>query len=378
MSRRAIGALAAMFGRPQPVVGATPADAVHRENKWKLLRYRSREERSARATGTPIVLIPSLINRHYVLDLMPGKSFVEDLVERGHDVYCIDWGTPADEDRYVTFDDICDRAIGRAIRVASRIAGTEKAHVLGYCLGGTLAAIHAAAHPEKISSLTLVAAPVAFADDSLLSHWTRSRTFDVDALVRATGNVPWPLMQAAFHMLRPTLGLAKTVTVAHRAVVQGTWDDPFLDGFFALETWGNDNVSFPGAAYATYIDELYRKDSLIRGEFRLSGVRVDLAAIRCPAMIVTFEHDNIVPWQSASVLVDRISSEQKHHVHLPGGHVGAMVSSAGKKKLWPAMSAFWRGLDGAAEEAAVEAAILPPVRKTTLPRARAARAARVR
>ena len=97
----------------RPAVGQTPADVVHTENKWRLLRYRS--ERGAKRPKTPILLVPSLINRHYVLDLMPNKSFAEYLVSRGHDVFVIDWGTPSDEDRYVTFDDICDRALGRAI-----------------------------------------------------------------------------------------------------------------------------------------------------------------------------------------------------------------------------------------------------------------------
>ena len=107
-------ALGSLLGRKAPAVGQTPADVVHAENKWRLLRYRPRA--SGLAFTTPLVLVPSLINRHYVLDLLPGKSFVEYFVARGHDVYCIDWGTPGDEDRYVTFDDVCDRYLGRALR----------------------------------------------------------------------------------------------------------------------------------------------------------------------------------------------------------------------------------------------------------------------
>ncbi len=332
MSSKVIDVLAAAFGRPKPVVGATPADVVHHENKWRLLRYRS----EARRHVTPVLLIPSLINRHYVLDLMPGKSFVEHLIGQGHDVYIIDWGTPEDEDRYVTFDDVCDRAIGRAIRVAGRSAPGKQVHVLGYCLGGTLAAIHAAAHPEHFASLVLVAAPVRFSDEGMLTTWTRTPTFDVHTLVEARGNVPWQLMQSAFQMLRPTMGLAKAVSLVQRA-----WDDPFLDGFFALETWGNDNVSFPGACYATYIEELYRKDALIRGEMTLSGAPARLSSIHCPLLCVTFEHDNIVPWKSAAAVLEHASSESKEHLHLTGGHVGAMVSSSAKKKLWPSMTEFW-------------------------------------
>jgi polyhydroxyalkanoate synthase len=319
--------------RPKPAVGQTPSDVVHAENKWRLLRYR----RAAAPTHpTPVLLVPSLINRHYVLDLLPGKSFAEHMLGRGFDVWCIDWGTPADEDRYVTFDDVCDRALGRALRLCARRAGAPSAHVLGYCLGGTLTAIHAAVYPERFASLTTLAAPIGFHDDGLLSKWTNTRGFEVSALVDAMGNVPWQLMQSAFHLLRPTLQLSKAMHVIDRA-----WDDEFLDGFFALETWGNDNVSFPGACYQRYVEELYRNDALLGGSFTLSGKPVRLEAIACPLLAVTFEHDNIVPWQSAAVLLDRVGSKEKQRLHLAGGHVGAVVSRKAARTLWPAIADFW-------------------------------------
>lgn len=335
------GRLLSMWSRPAPKVGQTPCDVVFAENKWRLLRYRRPAGGGASGSrGLPVLLIPSLINRHYVLDLMPGKSFVEYLVEIGHDVFLVDWGTPEDEDRFVTFDDICDRYLGRAVRKTARIAGAGRVHLLGYCLGGTLTAIYTAVHPEHVASLATLAAPIAFRDDGLLSTWTRTRSFDLDALVAGFGNVPWPLMQASFHMLRPTMGLSKAVSLADRA-----WDDEFLDGFFAIEKWGNDNVSFPGACYQRYIEELYRGDALIAGTFTLSGHPARLEAIRCPTLAVTFEHDNIVPWQSAAVLLDRIGATEKERLHLPGGHVGAVVSKKARAGLWPALSSFWRKHD---------------------------------
>jgi polyhydroxyalkanoate synthase len=325
-------AIARKVAQGRPPVGSTPCDVVHAENKWRLLRYRG----AAGPSRTPVLLIPSLINRHYVLDLLPGKSFVEYLVSRGLDTYCIDWGTPGDEDRYLTFDDICDRYIGRAIKTACRMSGADQAHVLGYCMGGTLAAIHAGAFPDRFASFIALAAPIRFDDDGMLSRWVRSPQFDVDALVDGFGNVPWPVMQASFQLLRPTLGLWKAVKLIDRA-----WDDRFLDGFFAMETWGNDNVSFPGECYRRYIRELYREDRLLHGTFALSGRPVDLGAIECPVMAVTFAHDNIVPWQSAAALCDLVGSDDVEHVHLPGGHVGAVVSSAAAAQLWPKMADFW-------------------------------------
>lgn len=323
-----------LWRRPMPKVGQTPSTVVHRENKWRLLRYLPRPE--GLAWRTPVLMVPSLINRHYVLDLKPGKSFAEYLVQQGHDVYIIDWGTPGPEDRYLSFDDVCDNYMARALRVATRLSGAEKAHLLGYCLGGTLTAIHAAARPERIASLMTLAAPISFTDSGLLSTWTQLEGFDIDTLVDATGNVPWPLMQASFHMLRPTLNLSKAVHFVDRA-----WDDEFLDGFFALETWSNDNVSFPGECYRRYIKELYQENRLIKGQFALSGTPARLENITCPVMAVTFTHDNIVPLASSAPLVECVSSRDKQQLQLSGGHVGAVVSRGASRKLWPTLSQWW-------------------------------------
>jgi polyhydroxyalkanoate synthase subunit PhaC len=336
-SFRRLRNLAGLVRRGKPVVGVTPADVVHTENKWRLLRYRPRT--GGPAYRTPVLLVPSLINRHYVLDLQPGKSFAEWMVARGHDVYIIDWGTPGPEDRYLSFDDICDRYLGRAVRKVARAAG-GRVHLLGYCLGGTLTAIHAAVHPEHIASLVAMAAPIQFVDDGLLSLWTRTPTFSVDALVDAFGNVPWPLMQASFHLLKPTLNAVKLVGLVDRA-----WDDQFLDGFFAIERWGSDNVSMPGEFYRRYINELYRDDALVAGTFTLGGRPARLENIACPTLAVTFEHDHIVPPASAAVLLDRVAATDTARIHLPGGHVGAVISRKAAAGLWPQLSDWWATRD---------------------------------
>jgi polyhydroxyalkanoate synthase len=327
--------LLGLLRRGKPEVGTTPADVVHSENKWRLLRYHGK-----RTHQTPVLLVPSLINRHYVLDLQKGRSFAEWLVARGHDVFMIDWGTPGDEDRYLTFDHICDRYLGRAVRKAARYSADGSVHLLGYCLGGTLTTIYTAAYPEHVASMVALAAPISFDDDGLLSRWSRTPSMDVGAVIDAYGNAPWPLMQASFHMLKPTLNLSKAVTLVDRA-----WDDQFLDGFLAIERWGSDNVSFPGECYRRYINELYGNNALLAGTFDLSGNPVRLENIDCPTLVVTFEHDHIVPHASASVLLDRISSDDKEHIHLNGGHVGAVISRKASSSLWPQLSDWWVARD---------------------------------
>jgi len=306
----------------------SPLDVVHRENKWKLLRLRGPRK------GPPVLLVPSLINRWYVLDLLPGKSFAASLVERGLDVFVVDWGTPADEDRFLTFDDVCDRYLGRAVRRASALSAGQPVHLLGYCMGGTLTAIHAAVRPERVASLCLVAAPIRFAEGGILTDWSRTPSFD-PGLLASLGNVPWPLLQATFHMLRPTLLLSKVVNLLPRL-----GDREFVRGVLALEGWGNDNVSFPAEVFRAWIGDLYQRDQLFHGEFALSGQAVRLEAIRCPTMVVTFEQDHIVPKASATAILDKIPPRLVTHIHYPGGHVGAMTSRAAATGLWPELGGW--------------------------------------
>jgi polyhydroxyalkanoate synthase len=331
--------------RGMPVVGrdigATPHTVAWTENKWRLLRFEPIEQRFA----TPILLVPSLINRWYVLDLGPERSFIEWLVAQGHLVYCIDWGTPGAEDRYLTWDDIAGRYLGRAVRLCARetpMPGRQAngTHVLGYCLGGTLAASYVAAFPDGVASFTALAAPIDFQHAGIMSAWTRTKTFDVRSILEAFGNIPWPLMQASFRMLRPTLQAAKLVSLLDRA-----WDDEFLDGFLATEQWGNDNVSFPGECYARYIEDLYRQNQLVGGTFSVLGRPARLPSIKCPTLAIAFADDHIVPVPSAQPLIDLVGARDKQILVDRGGHVGAVVSKKAATRLWPAMSTFWAQRD---------------------------------
>ncbi|MBL4637258.1 MAG: alpha/beta fold hydrolase [Kofleriaceae bacterium] len=315
-------------------IAPTPSEVVHHENKWSLLRYKAGPQGGK--YKRPIVMVPSLINRHYVLDLAPEKSMVAYLVEQGHDVYIIDWGKPGREDKFLTLDDIADRYIGRATRVAARLSGVSKVHLLGYCMGGIFTTMHIARRPERIASHVAIAAPLSFDNGGILSTWTRSPKFDVNALVDAFGNVPARLLQASFHMLKPTLGLWKRANVVDRAA-----NDEFLDGFVATEHWGKDNIDFPGEVFRALIEDLYRNDGIMQETICLGGEPVRLGNIETPTLIVTFEHDYIVPKESAMVMLDKISSEDQEHIHLNGGHVGAVVSRKAATGLWPQLSQWW-------------------------------------
>ncbi len=334
-ARSPLDSIAALWRRAQrgqPAVGITPHSVVWTENKWKLMRFAPAQPKYQ----TPILMVPSLINRWYVLDLGPTRSLIEWLVAQGHEVFCIDWGTPGPEDRYLTWDDIAGRYIGRAVRVTARYSRSGSVHMLGYCLGGTLCTTYIAAFPERIASFLALAAPIDFDAAGIMATWTRTPTFDVQSLLEAFGNVPWPLMQATFKMLKPANDMVKTVALLDRA-----WDDEFLEGFLATERWGSDNVSFPGACYAQYIEQLYRQNRLIHGGFTLLGRPVALSSLTLPILALAFADDHIVPVDSASPVIERASSTDKRLVVQGGGHVGAVVSRKAADRLWPVMQEFW-------------------------------------
>src|SRR5688572_10481739 len=122
--------LSSFWPHPPPQLAPTPRDTIAREGTARLYRFVGDGPRR----GAPLFLVPSLINRWYVLDLRPGSSLVAALVGAGLDVFCLDWGAPEDEDRYLGWDDILAR-LGRMVRRTMTTAGADKVGVLGYCMG---------------------------------------------------------------------------------------------------------------------------------------------------------------------------------------------------------------------------------------------------
>jgi polyhydroxyalkanoate synthase len=280
-----------------------------------------------------LLLVPSLINRWYVLDLREGHSLVRALLDAGVDAYCLDWGVPEDEDRFLTWEDVVHR-LGHAVNAVRRFAGAKQIGLLGYCMGGTLASIYAALNPQKVGSLVNLLGPIDFSKGGLLTTMVDRRYFDADAVAEA-GNVSALQMQSGFAAMRPTGPLAKWVNLLDHA-----GDPAFLEGFAALETWANDNVAFPGAAYATYIRDLYQENHLVRGDHFVGGRRVDLSRITCPVATVVAEKDTICPPAAATALNDLCGSSDKRVITVPGGHVGAVVGNRAAKDLYPQLSSW--------------------------------------
>jgi polyhydroxyalkanoate synthase len=280
-----------------------------------------------------LLLVPSLINRWYVLDLREGVSLARAMVDAGLDTWCLDWGVPEDEDRLFTWDDVVAR-LARMVRRVKRETGAPRVALLGYCVGGTLSAIHTALHPDSVAALVNLAGPIDFSQGGALAHQTNPRWFDPQSIGDAGNVAPW-MMQSGFVALRPTLQVAKWVGFFDKI-----HDASARDAFEALEAWANDNVPFPGAAYATYVRELYQENALAKGEHRIAGSNADLSAIDCPLLTVVTEKDTICPPPAARALNELASSRDAEVFTVPGGHVGAVVGGRAPALLYPKLASW--------------------------------------
>jgi polyhydroxyalkanoate synthase len=315
-------------------VAPSPRDVLWQDGSASLYRFR-RPSSVRPAAASPVLVVPSMINKWYVVDLRSGASLVEALVAGGLDVYCLDWGAARDEDRYLTWDDVLAR-LGRAVRFTERHAGARQVGLLGYCMGSTLAGIWAALEPSHVAAFVNLAGPFDFSHGGFLRTMVDPQWFDARAIADA-GNVSPNQMQSGFVGLRPTAQIAKWVGFLDRM-----HEPASRDAFDALEAWAGDNIAFPASAYATYIEDLYQKNALLRGDHHVAGKRVDLANIRCPVLTVAADRDTICPLPAARALNEACGSADKELIVVPGGHVGAVVGSRAPKVLYPAMREWLR------------------------------------
>jgi len=205
-------------------------------------------------------------------------------------------------------------------------------HLLGYCMGGTMAAIYSAISPERVQTLTLLAAPIDFSGkDTLLQVWTDRRYLDVDALLDATGNCPAAFLQTCFLAMRPVQNLVEKSIGFFEQL-----DDPrFISNHFAMERWVNDNIPIAGATFREFVQRFFQANELVRGEFSLGARRIDLREIRSPLLLLTADKDHLVSPASTLGIRPHVASEQIEALSIGAGHVGLVVSGKAHSSLWP-------------------------------------------
>jgi polyhydroxyalkanoate synthase len=315
---------------PGSTAERTPADVVYSEHRLRLLHYHPLVERPG---PVPLLIVPSLINRYYLLDLAPGRSLVESLLRRGLDVYLLDWGAPVREDRFITLDHYITGYLRRAVQRMRALSGQERISLLGYSMGGTLTAIFAALYGRYVRNLVQLTAPIDFHDGGLMAEWTRKERFNVDLVVDTLGAMPAELMRASFRLLKPTTQIAQQIALADRFGDQDAAQD-----FLALFSWIDDDIPFLGEAYRKYIKDCYQENYLVQGKLIIDGRRVNLGQIDCPLLTIAAEKDYICPPRSATVLNGLVASADKQVLELPGGHISVVAGRAAPEQLWPKLA----------------------------------------
>jgi polyhydroxyalkanoate synthase len=317
-------------------VGASPHEVVHRENKLRLLRLLG--EDGEPRTGPPVLFVSAPVSRYFVLDLLPGRSFVGTVAQAGFDVYLIDFGEPDQADRFADIDYYVNQLIRHCVRRIAAITGESAPNLLGYCLGGTLALLYTALHPDTVSRLALLTTTV---DGDVKGGipWTAhclglsGESFDDPRLVPANEVKSW------FEMLAP----GSNSLIGRVTDLWNRLDEPVerLRDIRTMATWVDDVVPAPGRLLA----ELYGKfgpgrNGLMNGSAEIGGRPIDLTSVTVPVLSISAGKDTIAPPEGVDAIHRVIPHAQI--VRMPGGHVG-IVAGRSAKALWETTIDFLHG-----------------------------------
>jgi polyhydroxyalkanoate synthase len=307
---------------------AIPERVLWQEGTTRLLDYSS-------GVGAAVLVVPSLINRYYILDLVPERSFLRHLAAAGLRPFVVDWGEPSASESGFGLDDyICDR-LDRAVGACVAAAGTPIA-VAGYCMGGLLALALALRRPRDIAALALLATPWDFHAEK--AEQARLLGAVMDAAPRWCGpddTVPLALIQGLFLSLDPFLAERKFVRFADLDQAGDA-----ARNFVALEDWINDGVTLARGVARNCAAGWYRDNKPMRGEWQVAGQAVAPSNLGCPALVVVPSRDRIVPPRSAEALAAALP--QAETLRPPFGHIGMMSAAAAPKTVWIPIAGWLR------------------------------------
>lgn len=325
--------LAALQSAGRCLPGATPREAAWQVGGMTLWRYAP----ARRRRGPPLLISYALVNRPEVLDLEPGRSLIGALVARGHEVWLLDWGTPAPRDPR-TLEDLVTGGVAAAMDATCRLSRARRADLLGVCQGGALALAYAAQAPARLRRLVTLVTPVTFREPRhLLGDWARAA--DLQAYVDRHGNVPGALLNAVFVALMPfRLGLQKYFALADHPD-----DEARLITFGRMERWIFDSPDQPGTACAQFVQACYREDALWNGRWTVGGRPALLEGIAAPVLNIYALRDHLVPAAHAAALARRLPPGQYQSQAFDGGHIGVFTSARAAGEIAPRVAGFLRG-----------------------------------
>jgi polyhydroxyalkanoate synthase len=303
-------------------VAVTPGKVVYRNQLVEVIQY---EPTTETVHKEPILFIPAWIMKYYILDLSPHNSMVKYLVDRGHTVFMVSWKNPDAGDAYLGMSDYRRYGIMAPLDVVSTIVPTRKVHAVGYCLGGTLLSIAAAAMgrdgDDRLASVTLLATQTDFAEAGELTLFIdESQVAFLQDIMWDQGYLDTKQMAGAFQLLR------SNDLIWSRMVRDYMLGDrrPLSD----LMDWNADPTRMPFRMHSEYLERMFLKNELANGQYEVEGRPVSISNIRPPMFVVSTQKDHVAPWRSV-YKIHLQADAPITFVLTSGGHNAGIISEPG-------------------------------------------------